>query len=400
MVTAKLVLWTYHKPAKNGYPLKVLVTKERKTKPYNMKLYSHLEDWNMEAMEPKKSHPRYLFIRKHIRKIKGRIEDLLDEAYEKDLTKEEFISKLGGQKVEKRKKIITFFKFTEQRIKELRDDGKYGSAKAHEAYTNALKLYNNNQDLSFQQVDYNFLNEFKSYKLRNGMSNNSLRVYFTCYAMIYKEAIRRKIISSEHYPFVKGLRPSATRTAKRNISKKDILKLENATGLQGSRLEARNYYLMMFYLGGMDLVDISNLTIDNISNGRIKYNRTKLESGGLEIDLKIFKKAQEIIDFYHIGSSKSLFPITSSRDDYDGYTKDYGKVNYNLKALGKELGIELKLTSKTARHTFSTIGKRLYIDREMLKELMGHEGNEVADVYKDRFPQKDRDRDHWKIIKT
>ncbi len=399
MVTAKLVLWTYHNPTKKGYPIKVLVTKNRKTKPYNLKLYSSLEDWNTEAMEPKKSHPRYLFVRKQVRKIKGRIEELLEDAYDKRWSKEQFIEALDGAEQSK-KSSPKFFEFGDKRVQELKDSGRNGTAKMYASCLSILRAYNLGQDISIEDVNYTFLNNFKLAELNKGTSPNSLGTYLKIYRAIFNEAIHRSLVTKENYPFSRGLIPKKTKTPKRNISKADIKKLEDATNLSGNRLHARNYYLLMFYFGGMDLIDISNLTKDHLSKNRIKYFRTKLENGGNEIDLKVFKKAKKIIDFYSVNNSKYLFPITSSLENYDEYYRQYNAIKYHLNKLGQELGIELKLTSKTARHSFSTIGKRLYTDPEMLKELMGHEGNEVADVYKDRFPQADRDKAHWKIIET
>lgn len=60
--------------------------------------------------------------------------------------------------------------------------------------------------------------------------------------------------------------------------------------------------------------------------------------------------------------------------------------------MGGNLGV------KIARHTFATIGKNLLIDADILRELMGHERDNIDNYYKDKFPEKIRDEAHWKII--
>jgi hypothetical protein len=69
----------------------------------------------------------------------------------------------------------------------------------------------------------------------------------------------------------------------------------------------------------------------------------------------------------------------------------------------QDCGIEVmptggNLSVKVARHSFATIGKRLGIEEDILRELMGHERNDVDNYYKDRYPMKVRDEALWKII--
>ncbi len=71
----------------------------------------------------------------------------------------------------------------------------------------------------------------------------------------------------------------------------------------------------------------------------------------------------------------------------------------------KRICIEVKpldgrLTSKVARHTFATVGSRFYIDPDMLRTLMGHERSDVDTIYKDTYPEKERDKFLNKIINT
>ena len=127
--------------------------------------------------------------------------------------------------------------------------------------------------------------------------------------------------------------------------------------------------------------------------------RGKLDGAGYEFDLKIVPKAQKIIDKYSkVG--EFVFPW---RKDFTGYKtfrdnfrrnliKAQFKLNINVLPLGGSLGV------KVARHSFATIAKNLFIDSDLLRELMGHERNDVDTIYKDKYPESVRDSAHLQVI--
>lgn len=50
------------------------------------------------------------------------------------------------------------------------------------------------------------------------------------------------------------------------------------------------------------------------------------------------------------------------------------------------------------RHTFATLGKFKRIEEDLLRELMGHERNDIDTVYKDKYPEAQMDAAQVKII--
>lgn len=54
---------------------------------------------------------------------------------------------------------------------------------------------------------------------------------------------------------------------------------------------------------------------------------------------------------------------------------------------------DLHLTTKVARHTFATAGRRAGVDIDLLAEMMGHEvpGHEILNVYKAAFDTEEKD---------
>jgi integrase len=162
---------------------------------------------------------------------------------------------------------------------------------------------------------------------------------------------------------------------------------------------AADLFLLMFYFGGQDLKDIYYLEQSQINNGRIYFQRGKLSGNGYEFDLKITKKAQIILDKYTV-AGKYVF---AWRKDFAGYKhfrdnlrRSFDKLQELTKIQVLPMGGELRI--KVARHTFATIGKQLFVETDLLRELMGHERDDVDTIYKDKYPQEVRDLAQLKII--
>jgi len=56
--------------------------------------------------------------------------------------------------------------------------------------------------------------------------------------------------------------------------------------------------------------------------------------------------------------------------------------------IGQELGIEQKIGTYAARHSFSTVMKRKGVSTEFIKESLGHSSVAVTENYLDSFEDK------------
>lgn len=66
--------------------------------------------------------------------------------------------------------------------------------------------------------------------------------------------------------------------------------------------------------------------------------------------------------------------------------------NIEIQPDGGNLGI------KIARHTFANLAKTLNIETDVIRELMGHQRNDVDNFYKDKYPEVIRDTALFGII--
>ena len=66
-------------------------------------------------------------------------------------------------------------------------------------------------------------------------------------------------------------------------------------------------------------------------------------------------------------------------------------VNEHLDDIGKELGIELKISSYVARHSYATVLKRAGIATSIISESLGHSSERITQVYLDSFGNEQMD---------
>ena len=71
--------------------------------------------------------------------------------------------------------------------------------------------------------------------------------------------------------------------------------------------------------------------------------------------------------------------------------KTIAKVNRRLKNIGKELGIDKKLTTYVARHSHATTLKRAGVSTSLICEALGHSSEKVTQIYLDSFENSQMD---------
>jgi len=284
---------------------------------------------------------------------------------------------------------------------------KHGNIVGRNKMAGNLKVYQNVlqqfeifiDNLPASEINFSILNDFKDHQNQKGNSKATIHGYLSILRSLYNKASIKYGFENKK-PFTgvfSGLKMKSYNSKKKNINKEDILLLENWTGPK-LKSEAVDLFLLQFYFGGADLIDLYYMEKKNIVNGRLYFERSKTNTGKL-IDLKIHDKAAVILEKYK-NKSKYVFDFRKDVKGYETFRSRYAK---NLKIVQLQLGIQVVpmggyLGVKVARHTFATIGKNLYIEPDILRELMGHERDDVDNFYKDRFPEKIRDKALFDII--
>lgn len=151
--------------------------------------------------------------------------------------------------------------------------------------------------------------------------------------------------------------------------------------------EYRDVFMLIFYLIGINIVDLFSLTHENVQNGRIVYTRRKTKR---IYSIKIEPEAQEILE-----RRKGTTHLIDVADRYKDHTNFTSRFNKALKTFGTwevdehhKQKVRYKpywdfLSSYWARHSWATIAYNdCNIPVDVISQALGHSmGNRVTMVY-------------------
>lgn len=387
-----------------GYPIKIYVYLKKgveKWIPTNH--YTFLEQFNVEAFEPNKLHPNFLYLYEWIAKKKVEILKLKNIASGENWNLEKIEKALNNSNSE------SYLDFWKELAKEYKKNGK-PVYKTYELHLSLLKQYKN--EVRFEDVDYNFLIAYRDYKLNNGCTTNGINVYLRTMRAVFNEAIRRDVYSPKiaKNPFL-GVIKKTEKTQDKNFTVEEmkvvlanlnpnngynaptILYYNSSESSKNRSYHYHNYFLLCFYLGGLDFIDIANLKYsEHVKKDRVIFKRFKGGNTYEWINNKIFPQAKAILDLY---KDDSDYLINCHLSDYENLRKNY---NDRFGKWLKTIKIDSYFTTKTPRYTFIDIGKKLELSRDVIMELTGHTRGDVHSIYEGDFLDSTQDEVHKKII--
>ena len=183
-----------------------------------------------------------------------------------------------------------------------------------------------------------------------------------------------------------------TTTRKRAISKEELKRIiELDLSGQDSTLQfGRDIFVFSYLTGGINFTDIANLKAENIVKGRVEYKRQKT---GKFISIVLQREAREILDFYASRQLKSdyLFPVLDVKKHVTPSQKQnrihkvLRQVNESLATIGQLAGIDTRLTTYVARHTFASVLKKSGVNVALISEALGHSDLTTTRIYLDSF---------------
>ena len=288
-----------------------------------------------------------------------------------------------------------------EQIKRLTDEGRRGYMLSVKQVYNSLLSFNKHLDIYFSEIDMTFLRKYETSLRKKGLSENTIGIRFRTLRAIYNIAIEENLVESENYPFTKyKVSKLHEETAKRSLTKADIDRILNYKSTNNFMRFPIDIFACTYYCGGINFIDIANLTHDNIIEGKIIYKRHKT---GKLIKIPLQPQAIEIIKKYSHKDRKYLFPILSEFHETEiqksnRIHKVISKVNKRLKEIGEELNLPLKLTTYVARHSQATVMKRAGVSTSVIREIMGHSSERITQIYLDSFDNEQIDNAMKKLL--
>lgn len=359
----------------NGFPIIFYLSKDSKKKIIRTGYRSKSNQWDEKNALPKKNHPVYIEILNYLEQKKITLAKLLEE------------DKFQNYNLHQANQYLIRFNsdvFYTEGLK----------VKGGRTYKIALNSFQKHfPDYSFDQITKKVVTLYMNILLNTPAQNkkrspNGVISYLNTLTAIWNK------LEKQNNPF-SAIRPKPIRTKNKALTDRDIIKIRsnNYSGHPNSKgggvKNYLNYFMLCFYLGGIDLGDLMKLKKENIINGRIEFYRSK---GGTNVFVSnyIFPEAWEIINYYN--GKDFLIPLNLEYKDFIPNISRY------FEDIKNSLEISKKPYSKAPRYTFITRAQNLLIDERIVVQLVGHSQNSMHSVYKDAFPYHVIDEQHKKII--
>lgn len=280
-------------------------------------------------------------------------------------------------------------------IDEMKADNRLGTAASYSDAKTSLEKFK--KDLTFADVTPRFLKRYEREMINQGKSISTVGIYLRSLRAIFnKQNIDRSVypFGKNKYTIPKG------RNIKKALNSKEIAKIYQYEASENSMIEkARDYWIFLYLGNGMNVKDFCNLKWKNIDGEMLRYYRQKTKDSTRElkeIEVSLKPQAKAIIKKWGVRSiSKNnyVFPHFENDMTPESKRKTYKQINRNInkymKRIADDLGINKKVTTYYARHSFATALKRSNVSTEMISELLGHSSLAVTENYLDGF-EKDQ----------
>lgn len=234
-------------------------------------------------------------------------------------------------------------------------------------YFSIIKTFFTEQDL------LKHLNSVKLFELRDFLStkynynSTTQSISFTYFRMVLTYAIRNGMVKYEIHPYRDFEMP---KSIVRNIAltMEDLRKIRDvdlSSPKDALKRECRDFFMLSFYLCGMNLVDLTRL---DFSKPTIRFLRQKTASRRQEsqsTEFTIQPEAREIIDSMFVNGK---WANKRHNKDYVTLTR---MVNRKIQEIAKDLGIESRVMFYSARKTFAQLANELMIKDGIIEFCIG-----------------------------
>lgn len=383
--TVNIVCYKWKTLANGENPLMLCIYKNGKRKYQSIGISINPQYWDFDKNQLKAKCPNRAYLNKI---ISDKINSVNNEIIRLQSENREFTATSIIENRSNTNKIITVADVFNEQIQRLCDENRRKYMQSVRYVYNSLIEFNKHLDIYFSEIDVPFLRKYETWLRKNGKAENTIGIHFRTLRAIYNIALEQNAVKQENYPFKKyKVSKLHEETAKRSLSKSDVEKIIGYKATNQYAKLAVNIFSFSYYCGGINFIDIANLTHDNIIEGRLIYKRHKTSK---LIKIPLQPQAIALIEKYSKKESPYLFPILSpfhktEVQKANRIHKVIAKVNERLKQIGEELELPIPLTTYVARHSQATVMKKAGVATSVIREIMGHSSERVTQIYLDSF---------------
>lgn len=271
---------------------------------------------------------------------------------------------------------------------------KWNTASLYRSVIIKINKFAKGKEIPINNISPIWLKSFEAYLRSSGNCWNTISTYMRILNAAYNEAVItnnatfKPLLFNKVYTGVVSDRQNALDVRDMEIFIKQCF--DNDRPLKPILQQTLQYFVLMFLLRGMPFVDMAYLKKKDLKQNTISYRRMKT---GRPLVVDMEEPAALLLNTLSNKNESSpyLFPILHHPDGSEKAHKEYRTAlksfNNRLEAIGKELGIQQKITTYTARHTWVTIAFTCNISSAIISQSVGHSSIKVTEIYLKPFQQ-------------
>ncbi len=387
--------------AKEKHPVILRVIYQRKYKSYTLKGEHYTQKEFESIIDPKaRGINKERFNKFH--SVEQRAVNIIDNV----LTEFSFEA-FENEYLNHKKKNTTIQSYFKDKANELDLVGKIGTATLYRATINSLTNFDEN--ITFYKITPKYLKKYENWFVEQGKSYTTVGIYMRNLRHIVNLAIKDRLINL--YPFGEAkdkYQIPVSSNTKKALSLNDIALLINYKTDSVQELTSLKYWLFSYLCNGMNFVDLLSLKYSNIDGDTLKFIRQKTKDTSkhkTKIEVILLPETIEIIE--QLGNPDKapdnyIFPILNDeltpKERKKIVAQHIQTTNKYIKRIAQKVGINPKITTYFARHSYSTIIRDTGASTEFIAEQLGHQSTKVTQSYLDSFPKESKKKFQQAII--
>jgi integrase len=288
----------------------------------------------------------------------------------------------------------TLFSWYDFIIDDFEHQDNLGQKAVYKGSLASLKGYLKDKDVTFDEIDLPFLKGYERYlkqpvKKRDGTDHFKTGGGQSIYLRTFRSALNKAIASNhaKNYPF-KDIKLPKGKPSRRALEPEDLEAM-----MKLSKEETFfKMFVFMYYLIGINYVDLIKLTWHDVKSDEIIYTRQKIRSHpNSTMKIAIHREVRKILDYYRPKTGQNernyIFPIldrnihVTEQQKADRKHKTLGQFNKYLKEIAAEAEVKENVTSYTLRHTVLTKLINSDVNINTIQALAGHTSIATTQLY-------------------
>lgn len=215
-------------------------------------------------------------------------------------TRLEFLNDGGSLKtLKERTDNRSFLSYVKNLLNSARYKHSHGTRIKYLTVVTKLEKYlnhRNKKDLLFHELTVEFLDDFQSFMMESGMTQNSVNHYLKIIKSFVRQSCEDRSVMNTNNPFQNFTFRKKETQLKETLTNEEIDSLVNSRRLDSRLNQVRLMFLFQFFTGGMRVSDLLTLRFKNLKNGKLSYRMMKTKH---PIEFGLSEMLLDILSEYH-----------------------------------------------------------------------------------------------------